>query len=546
MRNLKEDTGREIKRYSDVYSDERRNQGWWYFTTHGVQPGSVPKGVNILEVRDTPNGTYFRADAILNTSELKYYDIKERVPKEEESLKESASMDSAQRLEDDGWTVLSHGVRGGDSNFYWLARRMNKERGKADWKAINDKTGEVIDITYEQALEREPIGEPSGVSKLSKTLGKALLPPKINIRESLNKYDLRTDNKYDLRNLYDACIMTDKEKRIIAEMISKNARANVLYEALMNKFEGKELKEEDERNADLDKGIKDEQETINLYDKMSKKKVFNGVEKDQIKEIRNDEKDHKRLLKKIKDGKLTRVEEAYDDAEYMKNRYPQGGDNPKNPGESNLEWVSRWVDRWYPEREYGKIDLKETPNGGIEIFFVDIPEGLWDDNYESAESEFMDLVREDFGVEPYIVRKTSRGGDEWKSYYIPMEKQIKGQMSFIDPWTGGVKGFDESLKEDTNDRLRQIAEPLANALDKLTDRDDGFYITYSIGMDDNGAITGGVDFELFKSSRTEEEAKAEIERVFDENGFELDRRYKTNPGKTLFGRTHYQIIEKDK
>lgn len=104
--------------------------------------------------------------------------------------------------------------------------------------------------------------------------------------------------------------------------------------------------------------------------------------------------------------------------------------------------------------------------------------------------------------------------------------------------------YDESLKEGVTDRLRQKAEPLANALDELTDRDDGFYITYSIGMDDTGSVTGGVDFELFKSSRTEEEAKAEIERVFDENGFELDRRFKTNPGKTLFGRTHYQIIEK--
>ena len=82
MGNMDEDMGKEIKRYSDVLSDERRNQGWWYFTTHGIQPGSVPKGVHILEVRDTPNGTYFRTDAIYNTSELREYDIKERVPED--------------------------------------------------------------------------------------------------------------------------------------------------------------------------------------------------------------------------------------------------------------------------------------------------------------------------------------------------------------------------------------------------------------------------------------------------------------------------------
>ena len=57
------------------------NGEWWYFTTHGVQPGSVPKGIEILDVIDTANGTYFCSDRVLNTSELKYYDIKEKYPK---------------------------------------------------------------------------------------------------------------------------------------------------------------------------------------------------------------------------------------------------------------------------------------------------------------------------------------------------------------------------------------------------------------------------------------------------------------------------------
>lgn len=57
------------------------NGEWWYFTTHGVQPGSVPKGIEILDVIDTANGTYFCSDRVLNTSELRYYDIKEKYPK---------------------------------------------------------------------------------------------------------------------------------------------------------------------------------------------------------------------------------------------------------------------------------------------------------------------------------------------------------------------------------------------------------------------------------------------------------------------------------
>ena len=85
----------EIKRYSDVVPKENRK--YWYFTTHGVQPGSVPKGVNILEIRDGVSkngmsGTFVCLDAVLNTSELKEYDMKEEVPVEE-SLNEGVSQD---------------------------------------------------------------------------------------------------------------------------------------------------------------------------------------------------------------------------------------------------------------------------------------------------------------------------------------------------------------------------------------------------------------------------------------------------------------------
>ena len=72
LNEVKDDKG--VERYGV-------NGEWWYFTTHGVQPGSVPKGIEILDVIDTANGTYFCSDRVLNTSELKYYDIKEKYPK---------------------------------------------------------------------------------------------------------------------------------------------------------------------------------------------------------------------------------------------------------------------------------------------------------------------------------------------------------------------------------------------------------------------------------------------------------------------------------
>lgn len=93
----------EIKRYSDVVPKENRK--YWYFTTHGVQPGSVPKGVNILEIRDGVSkngmsGTFVCLDAVLNTSELKEYDMKEEVPVEE-SLNEGTDKITVKLSKDD-------------------------------------------------------------------------------------------------------------------------------------------------------------------------------------------------------------------------------------------------------------------------------------------------------------------------------------------------------------------------------------------------------------------------------------------------------------
>lgn len=93
----------EIKRYSDVVPKENRK--YWYFTTHGVQPGSVPKGVNILEIRDGVSkngmsGTFVCLDAVLNTSELKEYNMKEEVPVEE-SLNEGTDKITVKLSKDD-------------------------------------------------------------------------------------------------------------------------------------------------------------------------------------------------------------------------------------------------------------------------------------------------------------------------------------------------------------------------------------------------------------------------------------------------------------
>ena len=74
-----------IKRYSDVVPKEDRK--YWYFTTHGLGPGMIPRGVNVLKVQEGQNrngtwGDFILLDAILNTDELKQYDLIELAPKD--------------------------------------------------------------------------------------------------------------------------------------------------------------------------------------------------------------------------------------------------------------------------------------------------------------------------------------------------------------------------------------------------------------------------------------------------------------------------------
>lgn len=75
------------KRYSDEVPYEKRR--YWYFTLHGLGPGTIPKDLHVLESREGQNnkgtlGLYICLDGILNTSELKEFDLRELVPPEEE------------------------------------------------------------------------------------------------------------------------------------------------------------------------------------------------------------------------------------------------------------------------------------------------------------------------------------------------------------------------------------------------------------------------------------------------------------------------------
>lgn len=82
----------DIHRYSDVVPYEDRK--YWYFTTHGVGTGTIPKDLHVLEVREGQNdrgtwGDFICLDGVLNTSELQKYDLRELPPTTNESLTEA-------------------------------------------------------------------------------------------------------------------------------------------------------------------------------------------------------------------------------------------------------------------------------------------------------------------------------------------------------------------------------------------------------------------------------------------------------------------------
>lgn len=65
---------------------EKEDGPFWYFTKHGMGPGMLPKGVNVVDTKEDDNfGTYIALDKVLSTQELKDYELEEKKPGMKES-----------------------------------------------------------------------------------------------------------------------------------------------------------------------------------------------------------------------------------------------------------------------------------------------------------------------------------------------------------------------------------------------------------------------------------------------------------------------------
>lgn len=165
--NVLIDSGRK-----SIYSDTEEDDGYWFFTTHGVQPGSVPRDVYILDIIDTPNGSFVKFDRFLSTKELNEYDMVEKAPKSVMSSKNCKYVKSSEEDEldpeesmidmniDQYIIVDSEGSWNYDSdNYDWAS----SDGEGSDWYSDNgvrldDPTGvvEKIDELIEPHVPIEP------------------------------------------------------------------------------------------------------------------------------------------------------------------------------------------------------------------------------------------------------------------------------------------------------------------------------------------------------------------------------------------------------
>ena len=79
--DMQKTLGRILLPRNEVF--EKDGGPFWYFTTHGVQLGSIPRDVVVLDLIEDGNwGTYVAFDKVLTTDELRQYDMIEKSPED--------------------------------------------------------------------------------------------------------------------------------------------------------------------------------------------------------------------------------------------------------------------------------------------------------------------------------------------------------------------------------------------------------------------------------------------------------------------------------
>ena len=107
--------------------------------------------------------------------------------------------------------------------------------GDDEWEDDEDEIDELVYAGNANGISTEDEEEEFAIPT------KYLKRESFNLREALNTIDLNTYNKYDLLNLYEACNLSENEKRALANIVYDQNDPSVIYDTLNNRFLGKEI-----------------------------------------------------------------------------------------------------------------------------------------------------------------------------------------------------------------------------------------------------------------------------------------------------------------
>lgn len=191
-------------------SFEKDGGPFWYLSKHGLGPGMLPKGVNVVDTIEDDNfNTYIALDKVLSTQELKDYELKEKKP----PMKEARRKASDPKQNENYWFE-------DDDNFF------NKEEILEFGDEIVDRLNKNFDSKWELTGAYED-GKEIEIEVSSDDLGTYVHTVKVDFRKIKKPSDI---NKY---------IMAFVAK--FSEQIRKDMKDMMLTESLGGKYAKKIL-----------------------------------------------------------------------------------------------------------------------------------------------------------------------------------------------------------------------------------------------------------------------------------------------------------------
>ena len=247
-----------ITRYSDVVPEEDRK--YWYFTTHGVGPGTIPSDLKVLKTQEGKNkkgteGLFVQLNGVLNTSELKKFDMIELSPEVDEKLVAPTEDDLKPILDlfdKFGLEIEDQGETWSGRIHYQLRKELDHEVTKEDLMPIYKALIELSDTTrYEYEM---PITFSIGVHRDGNNIislavdvdKKYIKESQESEQDSKDKNAEETEEVDDIKSKEDGSIEAE-----LKELLLKNKKLkddNLALQEKLSVCNAKEIKIEEELN----------------------------------------------------------------------------------------------------------------------------------------------------------------------------------------------------------------------------------------------------------------------------------------------------------